>query len=219
VLSPGDGRRELTVARAEVRIPAVRGRIRHSDGETIGYVQLFTFSQGTHADLRKEIERLVGRGAEGVVLDLRGNGGGLLDEAVLGASVFVEDGPIVITEGRSQPREVYDAVGEALPARPMAVLIDGDTASAAEILAAALEDYGLATLVGTRTYGKGTFQEVIELSNGGGLNLTVGEYLTSEEVSLAGKGIPPQVRVPADREGKRDLALRRALGLVAAELP
>ncbi len=219
VVSPGEGRRELTVERAEVRIPAVQGEIRQSGGKKIGYIQLFTFSRGVHADLRGEVDRLAERGAEGIVLDLRGNGGGLLNEAVLSASVFIEDGTIVSTEGRTQPEEVYEAVGEALPERPMAVLIDGNTASASEILAAALEDYGLATLVGTRTYGKGTFQEVIELSNGGGLNLTVGEYLTSDGTSLAGEGIPPQVRAKDRRGTTEDEALQRALAVVAAESP
>ncbi len=218
VLTSGEAPRELTVERAEVRIPAVVGRIRRQAGETIGYIQLRTFSQGVNADLRAEISRLVEKGAEGVVLDLRGNGGGLLDEAVTTASVFVEDGPIVSTEGRSQPREVYDAVGDALPERPMAVLIDRNTASASEIVASALADYGLATLVGTRTYGKGTFQEVIPLANGGGINLTVGEYLTSEGVSLAGEGIPPQIKVADDDGRLPDEALDRALQIVASEL-
>ena len=218
VVTPNDEPRELTVERAEVRIPAVVGRIRRQAGETIGYIQLRTFSQGVNADLRAEIERLVEKGAEGMVLDLRGNGGGLLDEAVTTASVFVEDGAIVSTEGRSQPREVYDAVGDALPERPMAVLIDGNTASASEIVASALADYGLATLVGTRTYGKGTFQEVIPLSNGGGINLTVGEYLTSEGVSLAGEGIPAQVKVADDDGRLPDEPLDRALQIVAGEL-
>lgn len=218
VRTPGEGSRELTVERARVKIPAVRGEIRRAGGRRLGYVQLANFTDGVHGELRSEVERLARRGAGGFVLDLRGNGGGLLSEAVLTASVFVEDGAIVSTEGRASPQKTYDAVGDALPERPMAVLIDRDTASAAEILAAALSDYGLATLVGTRSFGKGTFQEVIPLSSGGGLDLTVGEYVTSEGKSLAGRGISPDVRVRDARRTRPDVALRRALAIVAGEL-
>jgi carboxyl-terminal processing protease len=210
--------REVTVERAEVRIPAVQGELREVDGRQIAYVQLLTFSDGTHGEFREELERLDRRGAEGLVLDLRGNGGGLLNEAVLTTSVLVEDGVVVATEGRTQPRKDYRAVGDALPPRPTAVLINRDTASAAEILAAALDDHGLAELVGTRTFGKGTFQEVIELENGGAIDLTVGEFVTSEGRSLAGKGVEPEVRAPDDRDPTPDEALREALDLVAREL-
>jgi carboxyl-terminal processing protease len=210
--------RDLELRRAEVRIPATRGRIRERDGEKIAYVQLATFSDGAHGELREEIERLDRRGAEGLVLDLRGNGGGLLNEAVLTASVLVEDGLIVATEGRTQPRREYDAVGDALPPRPTAVLVNRDTASAAEILAAALADHDLAEVIGTRTFGKGTFQEVIELDHGGAVDLTVGEFVTAEGESLADEGVKPDIRVPDDGDPSPDEALREALDLVAAEL-
>ena len=210
--------REETIERAEVRIPAVQGKMREADGEKLGYVQLAGFSEGAHDDLRKEIERLVGRGAQGIVLDLRGNGGGLLDEAVLVSSVFIEDGVIVSTDGRAQPHEDYDAVGGALDPPPMVVLIDHNTASAAEILAAALEEYDIAKLVGTESFGKGTFQEVIELDEGGALSLTVGEYLTASGESLAGDGIDPQVHARARRGTDGDEALRQALQVLAGEL-
>jgi carboxyl-terminal processing protease len=210
---------ELEIDRAEVRVPAVRGNIREADGTAVGYVQLAGFSEGAHDELRDEVERLVERGAQGIVLDLRGNGGGLLEEAVLVSSVFIEDGVIVSTAGRAQPDRDYDAVGGALDPPPMVVLIDGNTASAAEILAAALAEYDLAELVGTRTFGKGTFQEVIELDEGGALSLTVGEYLTASGESLAGKGIEPDVRVRDRRSTDGDEALRRALQELAGELP
>ena len=210
--------REETIERAEVRIPAVQGKMREADGEKLGYVQLAGFSEGAHDDLRKEIERLVGRGAQGIVLDLRGNGGGLLDEAVLVSSVFIEDGVIVSTDGRAQPHEDYDAVGGALDPPPMVVIIDHNTASAAEILAAALEEYDIAKLVGTESFGKGTFQEVIELDEGGALSLTVGEYLTASGESLAGDGIDPQVHARDRRGTDGDEALRQALQVLAGEL-
>jgi carboxyl-terminal processing protease len=219
VRTPGEEARKLSVERAEVRIPAVRGKMRTAPGgEKVGYVELANFTEGAHGELRAEVERLTRAGAEGIVLDLRGNGGGLLNEAILTTSVFVEDGVIVSTEGRTQPEQSYEAEGDALPERPMAVLIDGDTASAAEILAAALEDYGLATVVGTRSFGKGTFQEVIELEEGGALNLTVGEYLTSDGESLAGAGLRPEVRIEDRPRTDADEALARALAVVGREL-
>lgn len=215
----GGGReREVEVERAEVRIPAVDGEITRVGGRAVGYISFVTFSEGAHAELRQEAERLYRRGAEGLVIDVRGNGGGLLNEAVLATSVFVEDGVIVATEGRRKPRRAYEAVGDALEPRPMVVLVDENTASAAEILTAALADYDLATVVGGRTYGKGTFQEVIELENGGALDLTVGEYLTSEDVSLAGKGIKPDIAAADVPRTRVDEARRRALDVLAGEL-
>jgi carboxyl-terminal processing protease len=214
----GGKRRELSIQRAQVRVPVAQGEMRRAGGEKVAYVQLAGFSQGAHGELRAEVERLYGRGARGLVLDLRGNGGGLLDEAVLTSSVFIEEGVVVSTSGRSQPQRDYDAVGGALDPEPMVVLIDRNTASAAEILASALADHGLATLVGTRSFGKGTFQEVIELDQGGALDLTVGEYLTADGISLAGKGIEPDVHARDLRSTPGDEALRKALGVLGGEL-
>ncbi|MGH2953081.1 MAG: S41 family peptidase [Solirubrobacterales bacterium] len=215
----GGGRpREVTVERARVRVPAVQGGIRRAGGREVAYVDFETFSDGAHGELRETIERLLRRGAEGVVLDLRGNGGGLLNEAILSTSVFVEDGVIVSTSSRAQGERDYDAVGDALEPRPTVVLINRDTASAAEILAAALETYDLATIVGAESFGKGTFQEVIGLESGGALDLTVGEYLTADGASLAGDGIAPEVRAEDDPETRRDEGLDEALRVLAGEL-
>lgn len=219
VISPsGQRARTLKLERAEVQVPVVTGRLQTVDGRKVAYVRLASFSTGVHGQLRAEVERLYRRGAEGLVLDLRGNGGGLLNEAVLTSSAFVEDGVVVSTSGRSQPDKEYRAVGDALKPRPAVVLINGDTASAAEILAAALSEHEIATLVGTRSFGKGVFQEVIELDNGGALDLTVGEYLTSEGRSLAGKGIKPQVSAEDDLDTKVDEGLQRGLQELGGEL-
>ena len=219
-VEPADGGKahELTVERADVRVPAVISRLVDVDGTPVAYVRLLTFSSGAHGELREAVERLYRRGAEGLVLDLRGNGGGLLNEAVLTSSIFVEDGTVVSTKSRSQGERDYDATGEALDPRPTVVLTDRLTASAAEILASALADYDLATLVGTRTFGKGTFQEVIQLPAGGALDLTVGQYLTADGVSLANKGIKPDVRASDDADTKRDEALQEGLSVLAPEL-
>lgn len=207
--------RTITVERASVRIPAVQGRMIKSDEGRFAWVQFATFSEGSHGELRDEVERLYRRGAEGLVLDLRGNGGGLLNEAVLAASIFVEDGTIVSTRSRTQGDRKYKAVGDAIEPRPTVVLVNKDSASASEILAAALQTYDIADVVGTRTFGKGTFQEVISLPAGGAVDLTIGQYLTANGTSIAGKGVKPDVRAEDDPATKgKDEALQRALAVV-----
>jgi carboxyl-terminal processing protease len=211
--------RRLTVKRAEITEPVVEWRQRRIGGLALGYVRLIRFSAGAHGRLRHAVKALIGRGSRGIVLDLRRNPGGLLPEAILTASVFLAKGQkVVTTASRSEGRHVYRATGDPLPRRPMVVLIDHDTASAAEILASALADHGFARVVGTRSFGKGVFQHVIGLSNGGELDLTVGRYFTANGVSLAPKGIRPDVRAH-DRPGtKPDEALQRALGVLADEV-
>jgi carboxyl-terminal processing protease len=211
----GGGRQQLTVERADVRQPAVSGEVKHIDGKPIAYVVFSTFSEGAHGELREEIERLYRKGAEGLILDLRGNGGGLLNEAVLSASIFVQDGNIVSTRSRTDGDRDYEAIGDAIEPKPTVVLVNRDTASAAEILTAALQQNHLAEVVGTRTYGKGTFQEVMDLPAGGALDLTVGEYLTANGTSILGEGVKPDVRAEDNPNTQdRDEGLNRALGVV-----
>jgi carboxyl-terminal processing protease len=182
----------------------------------VAYVRYATFSEGSHGELSTTLERLYREGAKGLVLDLRGNGGGLLNEAVLSASVFLKkDQRVVSTNSRTMGHRTYNAVGDPLQTVPTVVLIDHNTASAAEILASALADHHLATIVGTRSFGKGTFQEVIRLDAGGALDLTVGEYLTADNVSLAGKGIPPDVKARDNPKTHADEAVNKALAVLA----
>jgi carboxyl-terminal processing protease len=158
------------------------------------------------------------------VLDLRHNGGGLLSEARLVASVFLPEGPIVTTRGRNQPERTLMATGNALAPRiPLVVLVDRATASAAEIVAGALADRGRATVVGRPTFGKGIFQEVERLSNGGALEITVGQYFTPSGRNLGGggvrrgAGIRPDVPARDDLKTTPDEALATALRTVAAK--
>ena len=149
-----------------------------------------------------------------------------MDEAVNVASIFISNGTIVSTYGRAQPRQVYLAKGNPLaPTTPMVVLVDGNTASAAEIVTGALKDRGRAKVVGTHTYGKGVFQEIQPLSNGGALDFTVGEYFTPNGQNLGGggvrrgAGIQPNVYAPtpASTRPGYDPALTVAERTVAAE--
>ncbi|MCB0864556.1 MAG: S41 family peptidase [Solirubrobacterales bacterium] len=201
-----DKKRTIDVERAEVTVPAVQSKMLRApgddggDGAKIGYVHLSTFSRGAHAELRKKIEDLQKRGAEGLIFDLRGNGGGLLEEAVLVTSIFQDEGPVVTIEGRERDKKTFQATGDAIEdLGPVAVLVDGNTASASEITSAALQENDLATIIGSTTYGKGVFQEVIELDGGGALDITVGEYLTADGSSILGVGVIPDEKV-ADKD-------------------
>jgi carboxyl-terminal processing protease len=212
--------RKLTLTRAEVRLPNVSSRVREVDGRKLGYISLLAFSEGAHALLAEAVRKVEREGASGIVLDLRGNPGGLLEEAVLSAGVFLPKGEVVVrTSSRSEGDSVHKTPGGNLPPRPLVVLIDRGTASAAEILAAALHDDGNATVVGTRSFGKGVFQEETGLANGGALKLTVGEYFTPESVNLARSGgIHPEVKARDDPRTKADEALQRAFAVLARKV-
>jgi carboxyl-terminal processing protease len=220
-LQSGPGRevREVEVTREQISVPVVTSRVEEVKGRKLGYVRLVSFSEGAHAALRKAVEKVEKKGAEGIVLDLRGNGGGLLEEAVSTASIFLpSDEVVVTTDSRTQGHAVYKTAGDSLPAVPVVVLIDRNTASAAEILTAALADDADATVVGSRSYGKGVFQQEVGLSNGGALKLTIGEYFTPEGVNLAkSHGIHPDVKAGDDPRTPADEALNRALGVLAAQ--
>ncbi len=156
----------------------------------IGDLRLTSFTDGSGAALRAQVQKVIHEGAQGLILDLRDNPGGLLEEAVNVASIFIPDGTIVSTRGRSQPEQVYTATGHAIATTvPMVVLVDRGTASAAEIVTGALKDRGRAEVVGTHTYGKGVFQEIQQLTNGGALDITVGEYFTPNGQNLGGGGV------------------------------
>jgi carboxyl-terminal processing protease len=201
-----------------VKIPSVEAKMKHLGDHKIGYVSLAGFTRGAHGELRNAISGLLDEGAEGLVFDLRDNGGGLLDEGVLVASIFQNSGPVVTIEGRERAKQTLEATGDALDVGPVAVLVNGNTASASEIVTAALKENGLATVVGTRTYGKGVFQEVIPLDAGGALDLTVGEYLTADGTSILGKGVVPDERVVDPDPSNGDKVLNAGLAEVRSEL-
>ncbi len=212
--------RQLRLTRAEVALPNVSSKVETVDGRKLGYVRMLSFSEGVHAQLARAVRRVEREGAEGVLLDLRGNPGGLLDEAVLSASIFLPEGEVVVsTDSRTQGHSVHETVGGNLPRRPLVVLIDRNTASAAEILAAALADDAGAPVVGTRSFGKGVFQQEESLANGGALKLTVGEYFTPNGVNLArSKGIHPDVKASDDPQTQVDEGKQRALDVLAGRV-
>jgi carboxyl-terminal processing protease len=221
----GKRRRVVSMVRADIVVPVAASRILKYHGIKLGYVELTSFTQGSGDEVRQQVQNVLDKGARGLILDLRRNGGGLLEEAVNVASIFIPTGTIVSTDGRAQPRQVYMAKGDAIAARqPMVVLVDSGTASAAEIVTGALKDRGRATVVGTHTYGKGVFQEIDQLSNGGALDFTVGEYFTPNGENLGGggvkrgPGIQPNVYAYTRPTAKTDTALTVAERTVAAKL-
>jgi carboxyl-terminal processing protease len=218
ILSPGDKKpREVEVERAKIDVPVAKGEMEERDGVKVAHVRLSTFSEGAHSELRDELEPLIKKGAKGIVLDLRGNGGGLLTEAVLVSSLFVDDGLIVSTKGRNRPERKFDAQGSAIaPDLPMVTLVDGGSASASEIVTGALRDKGRAEVVGEKTFGKGVFQEIEFLSDDSILELTVGSYFLPKGDNLANHGIPPQVKARDLPKTRRDEALPIAVERVVA---
>jgi carboxyl-terminal processing protease len=217
------GPREVRLKRAHVDVPVVESRMTHSGGEKVAYVKLTSFTSGAHGEVGKAVRGLIAKGAKSVVLDLRDNGGGLLNEAVLVSSIFIPEGKIVTTRGRSRPEHVFDATGSSIDTKiPVAVLVNGESASASEIVTGALQDRHRATVVGTRTFGKGVFQEIKQLSNGGALDITVGEYFTPSGRNLGGggpkkgAGITPDVKARDNSKTKRDEALDVAVKTVVA---
>ena len=217
VLSAGTKKpRSIEVERAKIDIPLAKGEMQEHNGTKIAHVRLASFSSGAHAAVREELEPLVKKGAKGIVLDLRGNGGGLLTEGVLVSSLFIEDGLIVSTKGRNREEKKFEAVGSAIaPELPLVVLVDGGSASASEIVAGALRDRGRGKVVGEKTFGKGVFQEVEHLSDGSILELTVGSYFLPKGANLANNGIPPQVKARDLPKTRRDEALPVAVERVA----
>jgi len=210
--------REVTLERARVDVPVVESRMIRDDGRKVAYVKLASFTSGAHGEVGQATRKLLKDGAKAVVLDLRNNGGGLLNEAVLVSSLFIPEGKIVTTRGRSRPERVFEATGSSIDTEvPIAVLVNRESASASEIVTGALQDRDRATVVGTRTFGKGVFQEIKRLSNGGALDITVGEYFTPKGRNLGGggptkgAGIQPDVKAEDNDKTKKDEALEVAV--------
>ncbi len=214
-----DGKQRTVVAtRRAINVPVVDSTMKNVCGTKIGVVALSSFTSGAHSEVYAALIKLKKKGAQAYVFDLRNNGGGLVDEAKLIASAFLAEGPIVTMRGRNVPTHTLEATGDAVvPKAPLVVLTNGGSASASELVAGALQDRGRATLVGEKTFGKGVFQQVIELSNGGALDITAGQYFTPNGRNLGGKGVSqgaglkPDLLVKQPREATEDLALRAAL--------
>lgn len=208
---PGaDGRRRLRLRRARLR----PFHVRSAHVGAYGQLVIERFTADTPLDVRRNLDRL--GELEGLVVDLRGNPGGLVESAARVADLWMRQGTIVSTEARGRVIEKLVAHPRGTePDYPIVVLVDGRTASAAEILTAALSESRRATVVGARTFGKGTVQTIAELEDGSALKLTVARHFSPSHQSLQGRGLDPDVLVSATRQ-EDDAAMQRALEVLAS---
>ncbi|MBJ7407168.1 MAG: S41 family peptidase, partial [Bradyrhizobium sp.] len=193
---------DVTLVRDNIRVRSVRARVEQDD---IGYIRITTFNEQTTEGLKREVGNLTNQiGSDklkGFIIDLRNNPGGLLEEAVTVSDSFLEKGEIVSTRGRNaeetQRRTAH--AGDLTKGKPVIVLVNGGSASASEIVAGALQDHKRATIVGTRSFGKGSVQTIIPLGSGNGaLRLTTARYYTPSGKSIQAKGIVPDIEVLQD---------------------
>lgn len=185
----------VSIVRAAIPLNTVESRVL---AEGIGYIAIRSFSGRTVEELDKNLRKLEERGARALVLDLRGNPGGFLDAAVETVSRFVESGPALWWQNADGTERSIDIKPRRTFEWPMVVLIDGGSASASEIVAGALQDFGRATLVGERSFGKGSVQNVHQLRDGGSVRVTTAHWLTPDKHEINGVGLEPDVHVARD---------------------
>jgi carboxyl-terminal processing protease len=188
---------EVSITRARIQVRSVRSRL---EGDDVGFIRVTQFNEQTTEDLKKAITDLSTHGdkLKGFIVDLRNNPGGLLDQAISVSNVFLEKGEIVSTRGRTAEESLrFNArAGDLAKGKPLIVLINGGSASASEIVAGALQDHRRATVIGTRSFGKGSVQTIIPLGSGNGaLRLTTARYFTPSGRSIQATGIPPDIEV------------------------
>ena len=211
VKRPRQGTIHFALVRQEIDVPSVDSRVVEVRGAEVGYVRLLSFPAGSAGRLERATRRLVRQGAKGLIVDLRDNPGGLISQAIETVSLFVEKGVVCTTAGLHQDRRVFQASGDVkFPSLPVVVLVNPSSASAAEIVAAALQEHDRAVVVGRKTFGKASVQSVRPLSNGGALKLTTAIYLTPRGVDLAEAGVRPDIRAFDDLRTRTDEALTRA---------
>ncbi len=203
-----NGLHEQTIAivRDLIQVPTVHYALKQESANSVGYIRLNEFSAHAAEQMQHAIQTLKQQGAEGFVLDLRGNPGGLLRSSIEISRMWLQDGAIVKTIDREGDSEEIKADGSALTNLPLAVLVDGDSASSSEILTGALQDNGRATIVGSRTFGKALVQSVHSLSDGSGLAVTVAHYYTPNGTDISQHGIDPDIEVDLTGNERRLLA-------------
>lgn len=190
--------REFDVTRGEVNIPTVESKMLEGD---VGYIQVAEFATSTSKDFVREIENLNAQGMKYMIVDLRGNGGGVLTACQEMLDAILPEGVVVYTEDKNGKRVDYTSDAEHFMEIPIAVLIDGHTASASEIFAGAIRDFDYGTLIGTKTFGKGIVQSVRPLSDGSAYKMTVSKYFTPCGDNIHGTGIEPDIELEYEYTG------------------
>lgn len=213
---------DITIVRASITIVNVESEMLEGD---IAHVTMLQFSNNTAEQVREAMEELRDQGAKGYILDLRGNPGGFLDEAVDVASLFVEkDKTILYTLDKYDQKKEYRSYGGSFIGAPLVVLIDGGSASASEVVSGALKDYEAATLVGQQSFGKGIVQMVYQVGDGEAVKVTVSSYYSPEGINIHGEGIAPdiEVEIPEDAEmpltEENDTQLQKAVEVLREKM-
>ncbi len=230
ILRPGNSSKDITIKRDDITVPSVSSEIKPGN---IGYIKISTFGDNTVADVDKVAENMSNQGVKAIIIDVRDNPGGYLDGAVKISSEFMSSGTVVEEKSKHSENKVLTALpGGKLTNIPIIMLINGGSASASEIMAGALHDNGRATLVGEKTYGKGSVQEIICLSSGlfglsgddckgDSLKVTVAHWFTPKGVNISKEGIAPDVEVKLtsdDYNASRDPQLSKALELATQKI-
>ena len=209
-LRRGDQVLDVPLTRARIEINAVTYRLNKTqDQRKIGYIRLKQFNANAAKEMRQAAKSLEEQGAEGYVLDLRGNPGGLLEASIDIARQWLNEGIIVSTRTREGIRDVRRATGSAITDKPLVVLIDQGSASASEILSGSLQDNSRAQLVGQKTFGKGLVQAVRGLSDGSGLTVTIAKYLTPKQTDIHKNGIEPDVKSEMTEQQLKDFTIEK----------
>ena len=211
----GEEYKEFEVERKEIKVYHVESKMLENN---IGYLELITFDEGCAEEFKKAYEELKSKGAKKLIIDLRFNTGGLVDEALEILNMIVpKDENVLITVDSKGNKEYTKAMGEDIIDEEIVVLVNEYSASASEIMVGALKDHKLAQVVGTKTYGKGVIQNVYMLNDGSALKLTVNEYYTPNETKINKVGIEPDIVVEIKEEDKEDMQLKKAVELLSAE--
>lgn len=206
----------FTILRARIEVPVVESTI-IEDGK-IGYIIFFTFTEGSASKLNNEIEKMKDKGVKAIILDLRDNSGGLLSECEKVSSYFIPSGTLYWTRDRDGNMTPQSIRGKQLNL-PLCLIVNGGTASASEIFAAAIKAYDVGKIVGEKTYGKGVIQQIFDISEGYTLKVTIEEYLAANKSEINGKGVMPDYEVSNDSENPdEDLQLKKAIEVLLKEL-
>lgn len=218
----GENKLEFELARAEIHMNPITAKVMGQNNK-IGYMEVLSFDDGTAKDFKNKFEQIKEQNIEGLIIDLRNNGGGLVTEALDIADYIVEKGnTLLITVDKNDKEEIEKAKNNPIVDMPIIILVNENTASASEILAGALRDNDKAKIVGTKTYGKGVIQQLMKLSNGSGLKVTIEEYFTPKKNKINGVGIEPDevVKLPDTVENvllvkeEEDTQLQKAIEML-----
>lgn len=220
-----EGRNEiidLEIVREKIRVETIESKIIDND---IGYIKIISFDELTYKDFKRELDKLSAKNIKGLIIDLRNNPGGLLGVTAEIADEILGAGDIVYTQTKDGKKE-YMKSGKSMVDYPLALLVNGGSASASEILAGAVKDHKRGTLIGTTTFGKGVVQRLQDLPDGSGIKLTISEYFTPNGINIHGIGIEPDIviELPEDIKGigvdnlSQDNQLRKAIEVIKSEV-